>query len=779
MQARATTITTLLKTPTVYKSLDQAIIWITVGALFVIPLIFSYFDVTAVFNELKILTLHLAAGLITILWLCQAWLKQLVPIAKRNSSQSQGLTTWLGRNPARWALIAASVWVFAQIASTLLSPLPIISFFGGDEARSGYNLYDSLSLGIIFLSVALRFRSIQALTLLIYALVITGTITASYGIAQHFNWDAIGGNIGLNRVQSSFGNTLNFSGYLIMTIPATLAITHLQRNHSRTWITLITVALSLQLLGLYFASGRGPFIAAALSIITLFTISVAITSTRETLKSMIALLVAGLLAVPIILIPTTSNHSLWNRLIDMGDSLIIPTNNSTEVMTTDVQAGLSGRYNIWESSIKLATRWDVPIHEPSVNSTLRPLFGLGPDMYVYSYPLIAKPSSQLALVDHAHNFELQVLMEHGFVGFIGFTTLSIFLTISVFAIIKRYRNQKSGFDVTGIIILALLPAMIGKLVDLQTGVARASDLAMTLALFGAVIAIYEFLGLQSTDCQSKSINQRHFTPPKILPIQRRLTLGATMLAVAVITALITSIFISWDIRRLSASLILSGGHNNSNLTVRAKAWDDAQAIAPERASITYKLFEAYLRTAREQYNLGNKNEAIRLLMAGRAMLLVYEQRDPLELDVQIGLSKTTSTLAEWGHHEYLDELTYRSQKLATIAPAYPTLLGTSATAMSSVGLHELAIEYAEMAISTEEKTKPWSKAWYAKGRSLYELGQEEEAVFALTTATEKEPGSEGAILSHKILGLIYHHRGDHDLSKLHVNLGNADITVID
>ena len=170
---------------------------------------------------------------------------------------------------------------------------------------------------------------------------------------------------------------------------------------------------------------------------------------------------------------------------------------------------------------------------------------------------------------------------------------------------------------------------------------------------------------------------------------------------------------------------------------------------------------------------------MRLLMAGRDMLLVYERRDPLELDVQIGLSKTTSTLAEWGYNEYLDELIYRGQKLATIAPAYPTLLGTSATAMSSVGLHKLALEYAEMAISTEEKTKPWSKAWYAKGRSLFELGQEEEAILALTTATEKEPGTEGAILAHKILGGIYYERGDHDLSELHIKLGNADITVTD
>ena len=67
----------------------------------------------------------------------------------------------------------------------------------------------------------------------------------------------------------------------------------------------------------------------------------------------------------------------------------------------------------------------------------------------------------------------------------------------------------------------------------------------------------------------------------------------------------------------------------------------------------------------------------------------------------------------------------------------------------------------------------------AKGRSLYQLGQEEEAILALKTATEKEPGTEGSILAHKILGEIYRLQGNIELSNLHVELGNADITVVD
>jgi len=752
--------------------LDQAILWITVSALLVIPLIFSYFDFTAVFSEPRNVTLHLAAGLIAILWTWQIALRSTNPKSTRIQTSNWDLIKWAGRNPARWALIGAAIWVLAQIAATLLSPLPIISFFGGDEGRSGYNLYDSLSLITIFLSVALRFRSIQALNLIAYTLMITGVISASYGIAQHFNWDPIGGNIGLNRVQSSFGNTLNFSGYLVMTIPATLALAQRNRSHAHIWISIITLALSLQLAGIYFASGRGPFIAVALSIVAFFTINFAIFSKRETIKSALILLTSGLLALPIILIPTSSSHTLQHRLINIGASF----NNSTEI-TTNVQGGLTGRLNIWESSIKLATQWDVPIVEPTINSAMRPFFGLGPDMYVYSYPLIGKPSSRLALVDHTHNYQLQVLLEQGIIGLIGFMTLCTMIMVSAFKVVKKYRTTNSRLSPSGIVILALFPSLIGKLFEMQSGVARVSDLLMTYALLGAVIAMYEILNTQKRDDLS-SVSDRLTTfeaPTTRTQIDHVRNSGIFLTAIA-ITTVIVAIFTTWDIRRLSASLTLASGHDSPSLNIRAKAWSDAQAIAPERESMTYALFEAYFSTAKEQYKLGNTKEAMRLLMAGRQLLLEYERRDPLLLDAQIGLSKTASTLAEWGHNEYLNELTYRSQKLAGIAPAYPTLLGTTATAMTSVGLHKLAIEYADMAIATERTTQPWSKAWYAKGRSLYELGEEDEAIAVLTTATEKQPGAEGALLAHQFLALIYRARGNQELSTLHAELGGGDIT---
>ena len=237
-------------------------------------------------------------------------------------------------------------------------------------------------------------------------------------------------------------------------------------------------------------------------------------------------------------------------------------------------------------------------------------------------------------------------------------------------------------------------------------------------------------------------------------------LGTTLLAAVLATAVLLTIFIGWDIRRLSASVSLAGGHDDPVLETRAQVWADAQAQAPERESFTHALSEQYVLVAKQQRALGNEEEAMRLILTGRDLLLEYEKRDPFE----------------WGKLEYAQELADRSRKIVELYPSFPTLVGTAATAMTSVGLHEIAIEYADRVIAVEESTRPWSKAWYAKGRALYELGREDEGIAALTTATEKQPGAHGALLAHQVLAGIYRIRGETDLAEYHKEQGGAAIT---
>jgi tetratricopeptide (TPR) repeat protein len=568
---------------------------------------------------------------------------------------------------------------------------------------------------------------------------------------------------------------------MVMSIPATLALAHKRfrlrnrNNQNILWLAAIVVALGLQIGGIWFSGGRGPFVALAASVITYFAVIAAIGSSKETLKSAAIFAGAGIIAAIIIVLPSPQGDIGLDRALSIGTQF--RTGEGT-TSSTDITGGLSGRFAIWQASLELATSWNTPVKEPTPNKLLRPLFGLGPDMYVYSYPSVGPPQSTLSIVDHAHNYEIQILMEQGFVGLIGFVSLGGLLAFATIAIVRRYRASARGLDMMGFVMIMLLPANIGKLVELQTGVARASDLAMTLALFGATIAIYEIANRELNEVGSEAESSP--TPRRSsggISASNQTILGASLVAAVAVTAIVFTLFLSWDIRRLSASRALAVGHDDPNLNTRAQVWADAQAAAPERESFTFNLFEQYLSVARQQHDLGNEAEAIRLLNVGRDMLLEYEKRDPFELDTQIGLSKAASAFAEWGYLEYLQELVDRSIKLADNHPGYPTLVGTSATAMTSAGFHEKAIEYADQAIATEETTRPWAKAWYAKGRALYELGREEEAIEALITSTEKEPGAEGALLAHQVLAQIYKANGDMDLYELHTELGKGDITV--
>lgn len=149
------------------------------------------------------------------------------------------------------------------------------------------------------------------------------------------------------------------------------------------------------------------------------------------------------------------------------------------------------------------------------------------------------------------------------------------------------------------------------------------------------------------------------------------------------------------------------------------------------------------------------------------MVLDAESRNPYEIGAQLSLAKIASTMVERGWLEFSPELIERYLKIADYYPGFPTLVGTASTAAATVGEYKLAIELADQAIKTEDRTHGWAKAWFARGISLFLLGSEEEGISNLIVATEKEPGTEGARLAHLALAKIYRDRGDTDQAELH------------
>jgi hypothetical protein len=70
---------------------------------------------------------------------------------------------------------------------------------------------------------------------------------------------------------------------------------------------------------------------------------------------------------------------------------------------------------------------------------------------------------------------------------------------------------------------------------------------------------------------------------------------------------------------------------------------------------------------------------------------------------------------------------------------------------------------------------PRTKASYAKGRALFELGREEETIAFLKIDTGKQPEWEGSLLSHQVLGQIYRLRRENELAEFHKFQGTGPI----
>ncbi len=740
--------------------IDRAIFWITLGALFSIPLLFNYFSVVAVYDELRLSLLHFAAGSVVVLWLWQA-----VIVLSQTEMQSQKVAylnprVWAGSNIARWTVTLVGLFVLVQVVSTLLSPIPMISFFGGDDTRSGHNLYDSLSMTVLLIVVVFRMRTERNLILLGYVLVASGTIAAIYGITQHFGWNPTAVHLDRTRVISSFGNTLNFSAYMVMSIPATLAIWHIRSKRPNIWISAITLVLAFQISGLVFSGSRGPVISAVVGIAVYFLIASFRIHRHELLRVGTASLVAVGIALIIIAIPsggsTSEQNASTERILSIGEEL--PVGFSRSDGSTDLRGGLNGRISTWRSVLELATKWEVPAEEPSMKTLLRPAFGLGPEMLVYSFPFVGEPQSHLLKMDHAHNFELNVLAELGYLGLSALIALAALVLAMAIRIVKLARSQPRGVSRSTIAILFILPSLIGKLVEVQVGVPRVSDMAMMFALFGAVIAVHELLRIATTSYKDGSESKSQKTALSI-SISGSIVYKSTIIVAVVASIAFLSVFVGWDLRRLSASRHLAAHLDDPVAAFNNNVWQEAQSRAPERSSITINLYRLYAAAANNQQSKGNEDRAVELILAGRNLLLEYEKYDPFQMDTQIGLAQASSRMAEWGYSEYQQDLIDRYVLIVDRYPNKPSLIGTAATVMSSFGNHELAIDFADRAIATEATTQPWSKAWYAKGRSLYLLGREAEALDVLQIATTKDPESEGAIRSEELLAQIFELQG--------------------
>ncbi|MEC9294021.1 MAG: hypothetical protein VYC65_07020, partial [Chloroflexota bacterium] len=579
------------------RYLDRVIRFASLGVVLLVPLAMPAFqpELDYAYGEYKSYILHfaalvIAAGLTGSLFIAVVRKGDVVDGLQRILLQ---LVRTPHHVPAHVVVVGMVALVLAFLISTLMSPLPLVSFFGVYEEFSGTNFYDVISLFIVFLGFALKFRNPSDLKLLLTVLCIGGILAALYGLAQHFGWDGLGGrqhtSEGLySRSPSSFGNSLNFSAFLVLTVIATLAI-GIIRSQDRFVGFLVALALGIQLTALWLGGARGPYIGAATGITILIAFTGLACGWRGVFR---ALRILGLGVVITFIIasrPASVGIDPVSKVISIGDQI----GSITGAQDPEGQeGGLYTRSRIWGTALNLLYDPAVPQEELVIKTAFRRLYGLGPDMFVHSYPIGVSPIGFLEIQPSVHNIFLHILVTTGILSLVALAILGYGFFAILINLAKRLKRD-SDLQPALILAVVFLTIVLGKVIEMQTGVSRVSDLTPTFAVLGALVSSVSLIKYQAD-----STNQINTPDNQLFVRPNWFRSGWILVGVAIFgVCLLIVTFVGWDVRRINASAAIYDVSLSDDPAVAGQQFLEANRRAPERQDIAYRIYETYVDEA--------------------------------------------------------------------------------------------------------------------------------------------------------------------------------------
>jgi hypothetical protein len=121
------------------------------------------------------------------------------------------------------------------------------------------------SVALLGLAVAVHLRDHSQVYRLLGVIAAAGTVVGIYAVSQHFGFDPIRGDLAqTNRIESSMGSPIFAATVLLMTSLSTVTVglmAWIQHEHRRPILAmLVTLATTVQVLGLIYTLSRGPWI---------------------------------------------------------------------------------------------------------------------------------------------------------------------------------------------------------------------------------------------------------------------------------------------------------------------------------------------------------------------------------------------------------------------------------------------------------------------------------------------------------------------------------------
>jgi len=700
----------------------------------------------------KQIALHLSAGVIAITWALE------LALYNERFVSPPSLRMWLGRSPSRWALIAVALFALVAVLSTTFSRAPEVSLWGRDYKHLGYELYSFLSLLILFAAVAVRLRGRDQLQRVVYAFVVSGTLTSAHAVSQHFGWDPIGSGANFSRVWSTQLNPIFFGSFLVMTLPITAiaVMGEAISGRSRGWWSVLAVAVGLQIAALWFTGSRGPIVGASVGAIVLITVA-AIKLDRTVLLRALIVWAGGFgLAFVLIATPIGTGRGageIVGGFADVGGVGLALTDEDQ-----NVDSGLTGRVGIWRGAIELATSWETHPPESGATSILRPVFGFGPDMYAYAYPLTANARDSIA-IKHTHNFLLQILLELGVAGLVTFLAVAFLILAALFQILWPGSSQRPDLWIT-ILAIGLVGALAGRAMEQMGGVARIGDLAPFWILMGLAIALSETIRSGSDSSEVYTRRTRRVKSSTGISLSG---LGSWTLVVTVIIV-VSGTFIVQDVQQLRGGrTAIHAAHlaQNGDASVALLELQRAIDLAPGVSAYPNMLFNLVRSYAQGDADLASRQALFEL---GREALIKYSERDPFDIATQQLLALATVKLFEEGREDLRQEVIGRYVNLGQSVPNFYDFQSVVGHGFLIAGDNELALGAANYSISLEQG-KTYS--WWVRGVALNNLGEHSESMAAFERAIAIRPEDRHSALAHRDYGNLLESLGRLDEAAEH------------
>ena len=700
----------------------------------------------------KQIALHLSAGVIAITWALE------LVLHSEKLVSPPSLRMWLGKSPSRWALISVALFAVVAVLSTTFSRAPEVSLWGRSYEGLGYELYSFLSLLILFAAVALRLRGRDQIQRVVYAFVVAGTLASAYAVSQHFGWDPIASGENSSRVWSTQLNPIFFGSFLVMTLPITViaVMWEATSGRSRRWWSLLVLAVGLQIAALWFTGSRGPIAGIAVGAIVLIAVAV-IKLDRPVLLRTLVVSAGGFgLAFALIATPIGVGCGVGDILggfAEVGDAGLALTGGDQIV-----DSGLTGRVGIWRGAIELATSWETHPPESGATSILRPLFGFGPDMYAYSYPMTAKARDSIS-IGHTHNFLLQILLELGVAGLVTFLAVAFLILAALLRILWPGSSPRPDLWIT-ILAIGLVGALAGRAMEQMGGVARIGDLAPFWILMGLVIALSETIRTGSDLSEVPTRRRGRATPTTGISVSGFVSwiVGVTVIIVVLGTFLVQDV---QQLRGGRAAIHAAELAQNGNASQALLELQRAIDLAPGVSDYPIILFNLARSSALGDDDLANRQA---LLELGRETLIKYSERDPFDIATQQLSALAAATLFVGGREDLREEVIGRYIDLGQSVPNFYDFQSVVAQGFLIAGDNELALGAANYSIALEQEE---THSWWVRAVALNNLGEQSESIAAFERAIAIRPEDRHSALAHRDYGDLLESQGRLDEAAEH------------